>query len=103
MTAKHALRVAKLLPLAFQVAYGACVIAFLVYIASYYEPGLGFTRLIVFGDKFAPVALPEVQATPHYVSHGWGYDGQWYAQLAARPNPWDPELQRALDNPWYRS
>ena len=32
-----------------------------------------------------------------------GYDGQFYAQLAVRPDPADPEVQRALDTPAYRA
>ncbi len=84
-------------------AYVACVIAFLIEIGGYYRKGLGLTPLIVFGDAFADRALAEVRATPHYVFPGGGYDGQFYAQLAVRPIPWDPEVHDALDNPWYRS
>jgi hypothetical protein len=87
----------------FRAAYFACVVGFLVGMSGYYREGVGFTTLILFGDQFEKQALPEVQSTPHYVFQGPGYDGQFYAQLAVRPNPWDANVRDALDNPWYRS
>ena len=76
---------------------------FLLCLSDFYRRDRGFTSLIVFGKVFAERQLPEVKAVKKHMSRGYGYDGQWYAQLAVRPNPWDPELQTALDSSWYRS
>jgi hypothetical protein len=70
---------------------------------GFHHPEGGFTSMIQFGRQFEPQSLHEVRAMDRYLEPGAGYDGQFYAQLAVRPNPWDPELQRALDNPWYRA
>jgi hypothetical protein len=83
--------------------YVLCVLGFLYAISDFYRPGKGVTSLILFGRDFEARALPEVQAMERYVAKGSGYDGQFYAQLAARPRPWDPEVQAALDTPWYRA
>jgi hypothetical protein len=79
------------------------LIAFAVGAFDFYRQGTGFTSFILFGNTFAARSLPEVRATPRYVVPGSGYDGQFYAQLAVRPAPWDAAVQQALDNPWYRA
>lgn len=72
-----------------------------------YRPEVGWTRLIFFGAHFGPRSLPELQATPHYVNPApasrFGYDGQFYAQIALDPALEKPELSAALDNPAYRA
>jgi hypothetical protein len=83
--------------------YVACVVLFLTLMASFYRPGLGFTSMILFGTTFQGRALPAVNAMPKYYVIGDGYDGQFYAQLAARPAPWDGEVKLALDAPGYRA
>jgi len=71
---------------------------------SAFDPATGFTRLIAFGDRFENRRLPAVQSVPHEQREdSWGYDGQFYAQLAVQPDIRDPDLQRALDNPPYRA
>ena len=58
----------------------------------------------MFGDEFDAQALPAVRALPHVVyPDSWGYDGQFYAQLALEPTLRDPALLRALDAPSYRA
>jgi hypothetical protein len=47
--------------------------------------------------------LPEVKEISPVALSPLGYDGQFYAQLALRPNLRGPDLARALDNPPYRS
>lgn len=83
--------------------YVASVVLFLGLMAGFYRPGLGFTSMILFGTTFQGRALPAVNAMPRYYVIGDGYDGQFYAQLAARPAPWDGEVKLALDAPGYRA
>ncbi len=80
------------------------VIALLVFwsIGQFYQPGLGFTRLIMFGKQFQPQALRVVRDTPRAVDTEWGYDGQFYAQLAIEPLLRGDEIPVAIDNPSYR-
>lgn len=72
-------------------------------IAGFYDPATGFTSFVQFGQEFGPRALPVLSDVPHATEPGWGYDGQFYAQLAL-----DPLLQQsgalrvALDSPEYR-
>lgn len=75
----------------------------LILIAVSYLPVSGLTRLIYFGSDFSKNALPAVQAVPHALVDGPGYDGQFYAQVALDPLLRDPALSTALDNPAYRS
>jgi hypothetical protein len=72
-------------------------------VAWRWDARTGFTGLIRFGDEFAAQRLPEVQALPVRQFSGGGYDGQFYAQLAVRLDPRDPQVQSALDNPRYRA
>jgi hypothetical protein len=83
----------------------AGLLAFFVWNASlYYLPGKGFTYLVQFGDQQRGRYLPEVRAVNHYeMAHSDGYDGQYYAQMAMRPNLGDPALRRAVDNLPYRA
>jgi hypothetical protein len=80
------------------------VIAILVLwsVARFHEPGIGFTRLIMFGKQFQPQALRVVQETPRAVDSEWGYDGQFYAQLALEPFLRSDEIRTAIDSPSYR-
>jgi hypothetical protein len=73
-------------------------------VARYYHPDTGFTQLIGFGSHFADQALPAVKAAPHHIyDDSWGYDGQFYAQLATEPLLRNPELATAIDAPAFRS
>jgi hypothetical protein len=67
-----------------------------------WEEDTGFTKLIRFGEDFSERALPELQATPHYVHPNSGYDGQFYAQMALRPLVADAEIAEAVDATNYR-
>ena len=82
----------------------AAAVAFFCWAISLcYIPQKGFSGLVQFGDSFVERQLPEVRAlNPYVMEHSMGYDGQFYAQLAVRPDPADPEVQRALDTPAYR-
>ncbi|MBN1538427.1 MAG: hypothetical protein JW908_16955 [Anaerolineales bacterium] len=63
----------------------------------------GFLGLIYFGQNFQSAALPEVKEIAPVTSSQWGYDGQFYSQLALRPTLSDEALVHALDNPPYRA
>ena len=101
VTTRHARQVALLV-----VALSLNLFVFLVY-QRVYDPHLGWTRLIMFGTRFADGSLPRLQRTPHYVDPSpnglTGYDGQFYAQMAIDPSLQDPAFDTALDNPAYRA
>lgn len=70
--------------------------------AGFYDPATGFTRLVRFGEEFGSRALPVLSEVPHVTEPGWGYDGQFYAQLALDPLMQTEALRIALDAPKYR-
>ncbi len=59
--------------------------------------------MIYFGRAFKEKVLPDVKKISPVTKSQWGYDGQYYAQIALRPALADHALVRALDNPAYRS
>jgi hypothetical protein len=89
--------------LVFSAVYVALVVVFLIGVAGFYRPGLGFTSMIRFGRAFEHRVIPALANEPRFVVSGKGYDGQFYAQLAAKPVPWSPDVKRALDHSAYRS
>jgi len=70
---------------------------------DHYSPKSGFLGLIYFGQEFQKSVLPEVREISPVTSSQFGYDGQFYAQIALCPTLMDDALVRALDNPTYRS
>jgi hypothetical protein len=85
-------------------ACGAVAALFAWNVAFFYLPGLGFTYLIQFGQRQHRSYLPELKAVNHYEApDSVGYDSQYYAQIALRPNPRDPLLSRAVDGLRYRA
>ena len=73
----------------------AASLVFLACVASMWEPGTGFTRLIRFGDYFSPRAVPQLREVPiHVYEDSHGYDAQFYAQMAL-----DPLLRCPLPSP----
>lgn len=68
-----------------------------------WRPVGGFTGLIHFGSAFADQRLPELNDGTIVTYPGYGYDGQFYAQLAVNPDPASADIQRSLDLPAYRS
>ena len=87
----------------FAALYLACVLVFLSGVAGFYRPGVGFTSMVRFGKDREARVIPELRAVPRFIVAGSGYDGQFYAQLAASPAPWKASVRAALDNPPYRS
>jgi hypothetical protein len=72
-------------------------------VALRWDSRTGFTALLSFGGPKWEERLPVLQALPIAKDTGTGYDGQFGAQLAVAPDPRLLEVQRALDNPSYRS
>ncbi len=81
----------------------ALAVLYLVAVARFYTPGVGFTRFIAF-PLDGGWELPVLNQTPHYQEPtGGGYDGQFYAQIALEPLLRDPRIDRALDLAPYRA
>jgi hypothetical protein len=74
-----------------------------LFVATQFSPGHGLTKLLEVGPVFLPRALPQFQALNPVTTHRYGYDGQFYAQVAIDPLLRNPRLSRALDVPEYRS
>jgi len=74
-----------------------------LFVARQFFPGHGLTKLLEVGPLFLPRALPQFQALNPVTTHRYGYDGQFYAQVAIDPLLRNPRLARALDVPEYRS
>lgn len=72
-------------------------------VARFHQPENGFTSLIRFGQAFSGRAVPALGAVPHAVESPYGYDAQFYAQLALDPLLQDPATVRAIDTPFYRA
>lgn len=70
-----------------------------------YTPEYGITKFLVVGHEFDRRGLAVFRSTPKYmIPHDrWGFDGQFYAELALDPLLRDPQLKIALDDPSYRS
>ncbi len=84
--------------------YVGALVLFVTSIARLYEPENGMTVLIRFGGLLEDQRLPAVRAIPRSIEEGsFGYDGQFYAQLAVDPLLRDPALGEALDAPAYRA
>lgn len=87
-----------------KVAYAATIALFLWLVAGFYLPGKGFSALIIFGDKMQERALPELKVLEPYMdADSYGYDGQFYAQIAIRPELRSEDLNTAVDNLPYRA
>lgn len=83
----------------------AAGVGFLLWsIALYYIPGKGFTYLINFGLEPSTRYIRELRPLDIYLDEdSWGYDGQYYAQIALKPLPMSRDLRTAVDNLAYRS
>jgi hypothetical protein len=80
------------------------IAAFLVAVARYYHPGVGFTAFIDFPASTHGDEIPAVRAAPHAHDEATGgYDGQFYAQFAVEPLLRNPDLDRAMDKAPYRA
>ncbi len=84
--------------------FAATVLLFLGLMARFYSAEHGFTALILFGENNEERFIPELKKLEYFVDEqSWGYDAQWYAQLAMRPQLDDPAMMEAIDNLPYRA
>lgn len=84
-------------------AYAATIGLFVCASAGFYLTGHGFTYLAMFGGKNGHY-IPELKSTNFYEEKdSYGYDGQYYAQIAMHPRLTDPVLREAIDSVPYRA
>ncbi len=81
-------------------------VALLVFFAwltgRFWHPYYGFTRFLQMDEDSAAHTLPELRTAPIFL-YADGYDGHYYAQLAARPAVNDPALSGSIDNVAFRA
>ncbi|MDD2764780.1 MAG: hypothetical protein PHE83_12490 [Opitutaceae bacterium] len=88
----------------YRLAYAAAVGFFLWTAAQFYIPGKGFTSLILFGGKPEMRRINELKPVNYYVEEdSYGYDAQYYAQIAVKPLLKSRDLKAAMDNLPYRA
>ncbi|MBI2813522.1 MAG: hypothetical protein HYX71_04505 [Opitutae bacterium] len=81
----------------------AGLVLFVVGLAGrHWHPYYGFTRFLQMDAGALAAALPELRGAPIFAYEN-GYDGHYYAQLAARPAVNDPALAGGFDNLGYRA
>lgn len=80
----------------------ALVVFFAWLVGRHWDPYHGFTRFLQMDAASLATTLPELRAAPIF-AYADGYDGHYYAQLAARPLADDPALAGAIDNVGYRA
>jgi hypothetical protein len=84
--------------------YGLAVGFFLWSVGQFYLPGKGFSCLIIFGGKPPMHHIHELQEIDYYVeADEYGYDSQYYAQIAVKPLLESRDLRAAMDNLPYRA
>jgi hypothetical protein len=79
-----------------------CALVPTVFVARIYQHQHDFTPLIFFGQYFEPHELPEVRALHPEIQPGFGYDGQFYAQMALDPTMRRHDMSRVMDGTAYR-
>lgn len=84
--------------------YATTVSLFSWQIHHWYHPGFGFNQIVAFGEKLDLKPIPEVLPLNRFVERdGYGYDGQYYAQIAMHPLLDGAELRSATDWLQYRA
>ena len=77
---------------------------FILAVVQFYMPGTGFTCLIFFGGKPEMRRIKELKTVNYYVEEdSYGYDAQYYAQIAIKPLLLSRDLLAAMDNLPYRA
>jgi hypothetical protein len=85
-------------------AYALTALFFLALLMRFYSGETGFTSLIAFGEYNEQQFIPELKKLDYHVEErSWGYDAQWYVQLAVRPTLDGSEIATAIDNLPYRA
>ena len=73
-------------------------------VAQFYIPGKGFSYLLAFGGNQEMVRLSKVRKLDYYVQRStYGYDAQYYVQIAMDPSLQNKQLKNAVDNLPYRA
>ena len=79
------------------------LLVFFAWLAGrFWHPYYGFTRFLQMDAASLAATLPELRPAPIF-TYDAGYDGHYYAQLAARPLVNDPALSGAVDSVGYRA
>ncbi|MFM1851993.1 MAG: hypothetical protein RIS54_1677 [Verrucomicrobiota bacterium] len=84
--------------------YVVMVLLFGAAFSRYHIPDKGFSYLVAFGGRqpYQPIsALKDLDY--HVQADSFGYDAQYYVQIAMDPTLTDPELPGAIDNLPYRA
>ena len=75
--------------------------------ARIWSPVTGITQFITLGHEFDQRGIAAYRTVPKYMDtfppDRFGFDGQWYAELALDPLLRDPQIRLAIDNPPYRA
>jgi hypothetical protein len=89
----------------FFVAQIACFVLFAFGVSHFVKHRTGMTSTIMFGGHFEANRLEPVKQMPGRAvqKDSYGYDGQFYAQLAVDPLLTDPHLREAVDTVAFRS
>lgn len=84
-------------------AYAGIVVLFLFALGQFYIPGAGFTYLIGFGGRLEEHRLNKLRQMDYFVAQqSYGYDAQYYAQMALDPSLTNRQLKQAVDSLAYR-
>ena len=79
-------------------AFWISTVFFAALVLTKFNPASGFTSLIRFGEKWQDRRHSALQNLPiATVPESYGYDGQFYAQIALDPLLRSPELTQAVD------
>jgi hypothetical protein len=83
--------------------YLGVVVLFFAAAARMYDSAAGFNYLISFGARQQLPQLPEMRSLNHLLqADGYGYDAQYYVQIAMRPSLRGEDLRHAIDGLRYR-
>ncbi len=95
---------AKFLRVYYPFVYITAVVLMTSAFMSYRAPIHGFAWLPCFGQKFESRMTRDFKLNSGYTTvRDWGYDGQFYAQLAIDPFILNPETKNAFDNFQFRA
>jgi hypothetical protein len=85
-------------------AYWSAIFLFIGLVCAKFSTETGFTSLIRFGESWQNRRVGRLQGLPIATApNSYGYDGQFYAQLALDPLLLDSATPQALDVPAYRA
>jgi len=87
----------------FALAAAAAFALVFAFYARAWSPAYGITRQLCIGREFDRRGIADFRDTPKFINSQWGFDGQFYAELALDPLLRNPQLRLALDSPPYRA